>query len=325
MRHTISAVMSGRCTVQCLLFTASRTGRYGAGWPGRSLRSWHAWRTGTPARLAAARMQATAANRTYCQKSSVCHQATSSSRSSSVPPRRAAAASTTYWNIVFCRPRKVHSGRNRSCSPSRGSGSAWLARASPARRRRRGGTPRRGRCCLVGAGAQARSPARRGQRRGRALRAGHAGRSRCPRGRPLPGRHIPTVRQDYRPPGGIPAGVRSFVTRFLRIGSPPGAAPWRRRRGCPPPSTARSLARRRVTTRCAGWRLDRFPSPGAASFRNELRDGREPPDRCGRWAVGTRLAGAPGLVRSAICSGCPETSRQACVRCRTSAALPAAG
>jgi hypothetical protein len=36
--------------------TASRTGRYGAGWPGRWARSWHAWRTGTPARLAAARM-----------------------------------------------------------------------------------------------------------------------------------------------------------------------------------------------------------------------------------------------------------------------------
>ena len=32
------------------------TGRYGAGWPGRWARSWHAWRTGTSARLAAARM-----------------------------------------------------------------------------------------------------------------------------------------------------------------------------------------------------------------------------------------------------------------------------
>jgi hypothetical protein len=30
--------------------------RYGAGWPGRWARSWHAWCTGTPARLAAARM-----------------------------------------------------------------------------------------------------------------------------------------------------------------------------------------------------------------------------------------------------------------------------
>src|SRR5690348_14670044 len=57
--------------------TESRTGRYGAALPGRRARSWHAWRTGKPARLAAARMQATAANRAYCQKSSVCHQATS--------------------------------------------------------------------------------------------------------------------------------------------------------------------------------------------------------------------------------------------------------
>jgi transposase len=35
--------------------TASRTGRYGAGWPGHRARSWHARRTGTSARLAAAR------------------------------------------------------------------------------------------------------------------------------------------------------------------------------------------------------------------------------------------------------------------------------
>ena len=68
-----------------------------------------------------------------------CHQATSSSRSGSVPPWRAAAASTAYWSLLFCRPRKVHSGKNRSRSPSRGSGSARLAphqfSASAARRR----------------------------------------------------------------------------------------------------------------------------------------------------------------------------------------------
>src|SRR5271165_3586590 len=33
---------------------ACRSGRHGAGWPGLWVRSWHAWRTGTPARLAAA-------------------------------------------------------------------------------------------------------------------------------------------------------------------------------------------------------------------------------------------------------------------------------
>jgi len=66
--------------------TASRTGRHGAAQPARWARSWHAWRTGTPARLAAARMQATAANRAYGHKSSVCHQETSSSRSL-WPPR----------------------------------------------------------------------------------------------------------------------------------------------------------------------------------------------------------------------------------------------
>jgi hypothetical protein len=91
-------------------------------------------------------------------------------------------ASTAYWSFVFCLPRKVVSGRNRSLSPSNGSGSARLAphqfSASAARR----GTPRRGRCCHPGAEAQARSPARRSQRRGRARRAGHDGRSCCPQG-----------------------------------------------------------------------------------------------------------------------------------------------
>jgi hypothetical protein len=64
---------------------------------------------------------------TYCQKSSACHEAASSSRSGSVPPWTLAAARTAYWNFAFCRPRKEASGRNRSRSPSRGSGSARLA------------------------------------------------------------------------------------------------------------------------------------------------------------------------------------------------------
>ena len=51
-----------------------------------------AGRAWTPARPAAARMQATAAYMAYCQKSSDCHEATSSSRSGSVPPWTAAAA-----------------------------------------------------------------------------------------------------------------------------------------------------------------------------------------------------------------------------------------
>lgn len=57
---------------------------YSAGCSARWVRSWHAWRTGTPVLLAAARMQPVTAYGAYCQKSSVCHQATSSSRSGSV-------------------------------------------------------------------------------------------------------------------------------------------------------------------------------------------------------------------------------------------------
>jgi hypothetical protein len=41
---------------QMTAWAVSRTGRYGAGRPRPWARSWHAWRTETPARLAAARM-----------------------------------------------------------------------------------------------------------------------------------------------------------------------------------------------------------------------------------------------------------------------------
>src|SRR5262249_58093806 len=58
----------------------------------------------------------------------------------SVPPCSAAATRTAYWSFLFCRPRNVHSGRNRSRIPSRSSGSVRLAphqaRASAERRRR---------------------------------------------------------------------------------------------------------------------------------------------------------------------------------------------
>ena len=66
--------------------------------------------------------------------------------------------------------------------PPRAAGRPGWPRTSSARPRRGGGTPRRGRYCPAGAGAQARSPARRGQRRGRARRAGPGGRSCCPQG-----------------------------------------------------------------------------------------------------------------------------------------------
>jgi hypothetical protein len=56
-------------------------------------------------------------------------------------------------------------------------------RTSPARRRRRRGTLRRGRCHPAGAGAQVRSAARRCQGRGRARRAGSGGRRRRRRAR----------------------------------------------------------------------------------------------------------------------------------------------
>ena len=88
--------------------------------------------------------------------------------------------------------------------------------AGPARPRRGGGTPRRGRCRPAGAAAQARSPAPRRQRRGRARRAGSGGRSRRPREsaaswRAYPdGRAEPPIAAAYRQ---VPAAARySAVT-----------------------------------------------------------------------------------------------------------------
>ena len=162
---------------QMIAFTVCRSGRYGAGWPGCWARSWHAWRTGTPARVAAARMWATAANSAYCQKSPVCHQATSSSRSG--PAIEGCCSQHCVLELLVCRPRKVHSRRNCSRSPSKATGSARLALTSRVRQHPGGGIPRRGRCCFAGAGARARSPARGCQRRGRARQAGRGGRSRC--------------------------------------------------------------------------------------------------------------------------------------------------
>jgi hypothetical protein len=50
-----------------------------------------------------------------------------------------------YWSFVFCRPRNVHSGRNRSRIPSSASGSARLAphQSSASAARRRNTSPRK--------------------------------------------------------------------------------------------------------------------------------------------------------------------------------------
>jgi hypothetical protein len=104
------------------------------------------------------------------------------------------------------RPPKAPSGRNRSRSPSRGSGSARLAGTNPARRRRGGGTPRRGRYCrgCIGASSLASSEmsASRASPSSRTRRAVTASSG----DRPFPGRHITTVGQKHRSPGGLAGG-----------------------------------------------------------------------------------------------------------------------
>ena len=210
--------MIGRPHRQMTVSTAYRSGRYGAGgWPGRWARSWRAWPTGTPARLAAARMSATAANRAYCQKSSVCQQATSSSRSGSVPAWRAAAASAGSGPSCFPgRGRCTREGAARVVPPGAAGRPGW-PRTGSARPRRGAGTPRRGRCYPAGAGAQARSPARRCQRRGRARRAGHGGRSRCPGGRAGSWQAYTGVRADNRSPAAYIGCLDPELKRALLI------------------------------------------------------------------------------------------------------------
>ena len=101
------------------------------------------------------------------------------------------ALRTGAWCLAR-RARCTRAGTARVVPPGAAGRPGWPC-TSPARLRRGGGTPRRGRCYPAGAGAQARSLARRCQRRGRARRAGHAGRSRCPRG----GRFLAGISRRY--------------------------------------------------------------------------------------------------------------------------------
>ena len=97
---------------------------------------------GRPVRSAAMRMKATVAHAAERQKSSVCHQATSSSRSTSTPPCWAAPGRALSW---------------------------W-------RRRPGGGGPRPETCCSAGAGAPAGGGSRPRRRRAPARRGGSGGR-----------------------------------------------------------------------------------------------------------------------------------------------------
>jgi hypothetical protein len=160
----------------------SRSGRHGAGWPGRPARSWHAWRTGTPARPGAG----------GCRRPPRTGRTATSRRPATRPPHQAGPVQSRHGGPLRPAPRTgawCSAGRGRCTragtarvDPPRPAGRPGWPRTSPARPRLGGGTPPRGRSYPADAAAQARSPARRRQRRGRARRAGHGGRSRCPRG-----------------------------------------------------------------------------------------------------------------------------------------------
>jgi hypothetical protein len=136
------------------------------------------------------------------------------------PAMEAAAASTAYWSLVFCRPRQVHSGRHRS-RPSRGSGSARLAphQSSASAATRRNTSPGK----VLSRGCSGASPltsskrsASRASPSSRTPAGGH-GVLRC---KPLPGRHIPTVGQNHRSPGGLTGGCRDSDNRCSAVTLP---------------------------------------------------------------------------------------------------------
>ncbi len=165
-----------------------------------------------------------ATNKAYCQKSSVCHQATSSSRSGSVSPWRAAAASTAYRSLLFAGHGMCTRAGTARGVPPRTAGPPGWPRTSPARPRPGEGTPRRERCCPAGAAAQARSPARRCQHRGRARRAGHGGRPRCPRRPAASWQAYPDGRAEP-PIAGWPCGQPSSTLRSRVVTADGGRHP----------------------------------------------------------------------------------------------------
>jgi hypothetical protein len=185
---------------------------------------------------------------------------------------------------LLSRPRKAHSGRNRSRSPSKRSGSARLAphQSSASAAMPRNTSP--GKCCSPGAELQARSPARRRHRRGRACRAGHGERRQRHQRSAVSGQAYPDTKA--RPPTashGRPADRRrDSPVRKRRYSALPPARPSRRflassttcvnrrygarpgRRGwlCEPRANGHSVApaNRRACSRCwPGPRRSRRP------------------------------------------------------------------
>jgi len=141
----------------------------------------------------------------YCQKTSDCHQATSSGRSGSVPPwtgRRSQDRRTAAWSSAV--PRKVHSGRYRSRSPpGAGTRPGW-PRTTQARPRLGGGKHLAGGTCRF-RGYRGASPFR--TLRMSASRANPSSR-RTTGGLPRPSgvspflaRHVTTVDQSRQPRG----------------------------------------------------------------------------------------------------------------------------
>ena len=101
------------------------------------------------------------------------------------------------------RPGRGRCARARTAcvAPPGAAGRPGWPRTSPARRRRGGGTPRRGRCCPAVQGHKLALQLDDVYVAGQPVEQGLAGGHGVLRGGPLPCRHVTTVRQNHRPGG----------------------------------------------------------------------------------------------------------------------------
>ena len=296
----------------------SRTGRYGVGWPGRWRRSWHAC---APARPPGWR-------RRGCRRPPRTARTARSRRSATTRPHQAGPVRSRHGGLL--RPARrtgasCFAGRGRCARartarvvPPTAAGQPGWPCTSSACPRRGAGTPRPGKVLYRGcSGASSLTSSKMS-----ASRASPSSRTRravmlsSGVGRFLTGRHITTVGQNHRSPGGLSGGCPS----------PAGTAQRRRPlvtlRRCPVSCVTHVNRRSVCRWRRAVWRAGRSVAGVMVrlDWRCEQQEGdvvMAPPAYCGGWP-GTRRGrggcGRAGGGRGGRCGGvtvCPSLLRGA--------------
>ena len=194
--------------------TASRTGRYGAGWPGAlgqvlaCLAHRDARPAGGGADVGDRREQGVLPEVVGLPPGDLIKQVRFG------PAMEGCCGQHCVLELGVSRPRKVRSGRNRSRSLAKGSGSARLAlhQFSASAARWRNTSPGK----VLSRGCKRRKLAHQLEDvsvAGEPVEQDTAGGHGVLGGRPLPGRHITTVGQNHRSPGGLTGGCPRCRTR----------------------------------------------------------------------------------------------------------------